>query len=187
MRLRCTDPPVASTGLLYSMGFNQYSVRRFWSELPLGVYNVPLYTYLDTFFNLELEHAKTPVREAECEGMLVPLDNIDSIKWREVSTPQSHVLYARISGRIEGNVIKVNVVRLAKVVETYEPGWVDMFLAGVMRVYRDKSLLAELEKRVLEELLKRRSILSFILPHIPSSREDLHSHVPLVRFLSTRR
>ena len=185
-RLRCVDPPLVSTGLIYSMGKNQYFVRNFWSDLPLGTHTVPLYRYLDTYFELEIEHVIDRTWEMECDRHVIPIDHMDHATRREGKlVPRTHLLYARIRGRIEGNRIRVNVVRLARMVEAFEPGWTTVFLDGVEKAYRDISLLEDLEERVLEEISKRKAILLFLLPKVPESIDELFRVAPVVRFLSS--
>ena len=186
-RVRCTDPPVASTGFLYSLGFHQYLIRSFWSGLPLGTYNVPLYKWLNTNFSLEVEHVISSVNEIECGNLIVPLDELDARMKATIFTPRSHLLYIRINGEIEGNAIRLNVIRLAKLIETYEPGWVNSLLDSISKAYGDPSMLVDLEYKVLEEIRKRELLLSFILPRIPRSVDDLYKLVPIIRLLSRTR
>ena len=185
-RLRCVDPPLVSTGLLYSMGEHQYFVRNFWSDLPLGTHTVPLYRYLDTYFELEIEHVIDRTWEMECEKFIIPIDHMDHTTRREGKlVPRTHLLYARIRGKIEGNRIRVNVIRLARMVEAFEPGWTALFLDGVERAYENISLLADLEERVLEEINRRKAILSFLLPKVPECIDELFQVAPVVRFLAS--
>ena len=185
-RIRCTDPPIASTGFLYSLGFYQYLIRTFWSELPLGVYEIPLYKYLETQFAIEITHEINSAREIRCGKYLVPVDELDARSKETVFTPRSHLLYVRLSGVVEGNVIKINIVRLAKLIETYEPGWVNSILDSILKALNDPSVLVDLEDKVLQEIDRRKLLLSFILPRIPKSREDLFKLVPILRVITAR-
>ncbi|MCE4606388.1 MAG: hypothetical protein F7B59_03540 [Desulfurococcales archaeon] len=182
-RVRCTDPPVASTGFLYSLGFHQYLIRSFWSELPLGTYDIPLYKWLNTSFSLEAEHIISSINEIECGNLIVPIDELDARMKATIFTPRSHLLYIRVKGEIGGNVIRLNTIRLAKLIETYEPGWVNSLLDSISKAYDDSSLLVDLEHKVLEEIGKRELVLSFILPRIPRNIDDLYKLVPVVRLL----
>ncbi|MCE4615196.1 MAG: hypothetical protein F7B60_06685 [Desulfurococcales archaeon] len=186
VRIRCTDPPIASTGFLYSLGFHQYLIRSFWSGLPLGVYDIPLYKWLNTDFSLEIEHLISGVNEIRCGELVIPIDELDARMKNTVFTPRSHLLYIRIKGKVGGNVIRLNVIRLAKLIETYEPGWVNSLLDSILKAFDDPSLLIDLENKVLEETRKRALLLSFILPRIPRSVDDLNKLVPIVRLISRR-
>jgi hypothetical protein len=183
-KIRCTDPPIASTGFLYSLGFHQYLIRTFWAELPPGVYKVPLYKYLGTEFFIEIKHEINSIREIKCGKHTIPVDELDARPRETIFTPRSHLLYIRLAGVIEGNVIKINIVRLAKLIETYEPGWVTSILDEILRSFDNPKILDDLEDKVLAEIEKRKLVLSFILPKIPKSKTDLLKLVPVLRIFS---
>ena len=182
-RLRCIDPPTATTGMLYSLGLYQYAIRSFWKDLPLGVASIPVYKYLNTSFQIEVEHIVGPVRELRCGDRLIPVDRIDARSLETVFSPHSHAIYLRLAGRIEGNIIRINIIRLAKLMETYDPGSVQRTLGGILKMYDSRRMLRRLEGELLDYLKRWRGILRLILPYMPEREEELLKVSPILRWL----
>ncbi len=181
-RLKCVDPPVATTGMLYSMGFGQYTIRRFWDELPLGVSTIPIYRYLNSEFVIEVEHSVGPALELRCGSKLIPVDRLDARGADTIFSPRTHKVYLRILGRIEGNMIRVNLVRLSKLMETYEPGMMREVVRGILGSNED--MAGKLLEIVMREIRRWEGILRFLLPYIPRDKENLFKTSPALRWIA---
>ncbi len=186
--LSCRDPPAVSSGLLQSLGYGQYRVRSFWSRLPLGTMDVVLYRYEESEWALRLVHDRGPVCEVECEGLLVPLDKFDCKRVGTVFTPNSHRLFLRVWGHVEGNRVEANLIRILVLLEEALPGSLDTIVSLARGALwgRGESGLRLLEK-IAGFIERWEGILEFFLPYVPRGLEGLERASPIVRFILSSR
>lgn len=184
LRLECRESPIASTGLLKSMGFSDYEVRRFWrfyeSVTPLKLL---LYSFAGFEFHLILNVRQAPLHELEYKGLLIPLDPLDEGKLgREQRlllrySPRSNVLHAYLEGRVGGE-IKVNTVRILRLVEERIPGYTARLVDAVL-----EHLWAHgrhgIEDIVWDIVASFRGLLRVVLPRVPSSKSEVRELFPI--------
>jgi hypothetical protein len=180
-RLKCVDPPAVSTGQLYDLGYSQYDVRTFWAKLPLGEHKLTLYRLKAGEFQLVFEHSIGKVNEVYCGNVRVPIDEFDASRRESIFTPNSHRLYIRLSGQLGGNKIRVNIIRFAKLVESYELGLADKVIDTVNDIVWGRKDKSEVFEIIYRELERWKNIVSLILPHFPADRNHLRELMPLFR------
>ncbi|MCE4625642.1 MAG: hypothetical protein F7C35_07265 [Desulfurococcales archaeon] len=178
-RLKCVNPPAVTTGLLRDLGYTQYDIRAFWSRLPLGINKIAIYRTRIGKFDLIFDHRVGAVKETVCRNLTTPVDNIDARRVPSYTSPNTHMLYLQVEGGFGGNVLRINIIRLARIIESYEPGLPERFLVSVREVISgkiDKKYVIDL---IYKEIEKWSRTLSLILPYIPRSPQDLSGGIPL--------
>ena len=183
-RFRCVDPPITTTRTLYSLGFRQYEIRKFWATLSVGEHKVPIYRYSLSNFYLEIEHSIGVSNHYLCGKIYVPIDELDAKREKTSITPRTHILYFRLVGKIENNMIKVNAVRLACIMHSFEPEFTSRFLNTILEAYGNPQILSNLGEWALTEIRKWRGVLAFILPKIPENKKELYNLVPLIWYIA---
>ncbi len=193
--LECRDPPLASTALLYSMGYSQYEIRSLWARLsttnPLGAL---VYKFGNALFNIELEHEIEKIHSIDYKGYRVPVDSLDTIRLRrgrrccEVS-PRTHTVRGYIRGSLSEHVnVGVNVVRMLVLIgESLGRGFIDELLDSLLEViWRNR--LEDLERRLSIFFSQHRyaKVLKIILPYVPESEEGLLRVSPILRRLTLK-
>ena len=183
MGLGCRDPPIATTGLLYSLGYSQYQVRSLWEALssraPLAA---EVYRFHGVSFRLVVEHSRGPVYEARCPlGHLVPLDPVDAERKGETYTPHSHRAHAYLEGGVGGAMLRVNVVRLLFLLDL--DGHAEPLVEGLVEAAYGKP--AVLLDRVVGILDRYSGFLGLILPWVPG-KSQLARVSPAIRRLLSR-
>ncbi len=180
-RLKCMDPPAVTTGQLYDLGYSQYDVRTFWGRLSLGSHTLVVYTIKNGYFSLEFEHSIGKVQEIYCVDSRIPVDDFDAERRETIFTPNSHRLYIRLLGYLGGNEIRINVVRIAKLVESYEPGLPEKFIDTVRNVIWKKEDREALLQIIYGELERWRNIIELLIPHFPDDLNHLRLLMPVFR------
>ncbi len=181
--LECRDPPVLTTGSLYSLGYHQYFVRMFWDKLPLGTYVIPLYKQSGFIFNMEIQHDIASTYETTCNNMIVPIDFIDARKTYSTHAPHTHRLFLRISGAAGGNVIKVNLLRILYLIESSKPKTVFRLLDILRKIVYGEEEKQNVLSIAIELIRNWENYLEFIVPQVPASREELRKMSPLLRWM----
>lgn len=185
MGLGCRDPPIATTGLLYSLGYSQYQVRSLWEALssraPL---TAEVYRFHGVSFRLVVEHSLGPVYEARCPlGHLVPLDPVDAERKGETYTPHSHRAHAYLEGGVGGARLRVNVVRLLFLLDL--DGLAEPLVEGLVKAaYGNPGILLEEVATVLD---RYRALLDMLLPWVPGRGQQLARASPAIRRLLSGR
>ncbi|MEB3759286.1 MAG: hypothetical protein GSR72_04635 [Desulfurococcales archaeon] len=180
-RLKCIDPPAVTTGMLYDLGYSQYDVRVFWSRLPRGEYGFTIYQLKEGEIRILFEHNVGKVQEYYCDDVRIPVDDYDAEKRPTIYTPNSHRLFVRFHGNLGGNLIRVNVVRIAKIVESYEPGLPEELLDVIRQVYWGKRPKEDLARLIVSELSRWRNIVSLLFPHLPKDDAGYVERMPILR------
>lgn len=189
--LDCRDPPLATTRLLYSMGYTQYLIRSLWKTLSKIHGDVTLYKYKGALYNLSIIHGIEPSCMLGENGLFIPLDDLDATRLKHgghvcLFTPRTHVVRVYLTGSILEHVgIKINIIRLLYLLAKE---------AGLRKVERLLSELKELawegnlgvvEKELISffKYKKYAKIISFFLPFIPHDGEELLKVSPILRKL----
>jgi len=181
--LRCTDPPCVITPLLRCLGYNEYQIRRFWSLFENLGSNISfeIYHYSSARFNLSLSYRKETIMHLK--GGCIPLDELDCQRLGSqcIKTPHSHALYMYIEGRMGNTSIRVNVVRVLRLLYPRNPKLTDELMETLINIIWRRTSILELYDKVLEALRMGSNILRFILPFIPTTPKDLLELSPILR------
>ncbi|MCE4599751.1 MAG: hypothetical protein F7C81_06100 [Desulfurococcales archaeon] len=190
--LQCRDPPLATTGMLYSMGHTQYSIRSLWRALEgFDEKNIPIYKFHDVSFNIKILHIKETVCMINDEGILIPLDKLDSdiIKRRGMHctyAPRTHSVRLYVTGWISDHVhVYINVVRILVIMAQSDSiDTVNRLLNGVLDVVWNRGY-SDLEDELIKifKLHKYSTVLSVILPYTPREKGDLLKISTIIRRL----
>ncbi len=181
----CFDPPATITPLLYCIGYNEYFVRKFWEVFEkLGEFSFTIYKYYGIEFDLVLHHKLGTVMHLRDE--CIPVEDIVCIKHRLdcVKAPHTHMLYIYIEGRHEGRVfVRTNVLRILRLMNIWRKDSPYKVLELMHKVLYGEEDLSRLIIYLLKIILSNEKILSYILPKIPLSNDELKILSPLIRFL----
>jgi len=183
LNLECIDPPCVITPLLRCLGYNEYQIRRFWfffENLGDNV-NFEIYHYSSASFNLLLSYGKETIMHLK--GSYIPLDELDCqrIGSQCIKTPHAHALYIYIEGRMRNTAIRLNVVRVLRLLYLRNPKLTDELMETLINVIWRRTSILELYNKVLEALSTGSNILKFILPFTPSTLKDLLELSPILR------
>jgi len=181
--LRCIDPPCVITPLLRCLGYNEYQIRRFWAFFENLGSNISfeIYHYSSARFNLLLSYRKETIMHLK--ESCIPLDELDCQRLGSqcIKTPHSHALYMYIEGRMENTGIRLNVVRVLRLLYLKNPKLTDELMETLMGIIWRRTSILELYDKILEALRTGSNILRFILPFIPNTLKDLLELSPILR------
>lgn len=187
--LDCRDPPLATTRLLYSMGYSQYLIRSMWKALQSSPGTPVLYKYRNATFNLMVKTSIEAVCSISYNGLIIPLDAMDAIKIKRGGhlchfTPRSHTVRIYLNGNVLEHVeIRINIIRLLTLMaRDYGLERTFSLLDSLTNVIWRRGS-GELESFLLEALHNEgyRRILSFILPYVPKTPEEIYKVSPALR------
>ncbi len=188
-QLHCIDAPVFTTTFLRSRGFNEYTIRRIWR----AVYNRDvirgqvIYNYRGVVFRFKPrpEHG---VAYHDAKTM-TPIDRIDCMALGDecYEVPHCNSFYIYVEGELGHAFIRINVTYLVGLLARTHPDFLAEFLDFIDRVLerpRDEiEAAAILINEVLSMLREENKLLSFILPYVPRSLEELLRVSPLAKKL----
>lgn len=183
LNLRCTDPPCVITSLLRCLGYNEYQIRRFWSFFENLGSNISfeIYHYSSTRFNLSLSYRKETIMHLK--ESCIPLDELDCQRLGSqcIKTPHSHALYMYIEGGMGNTSIRLNVVRVLRLLYPRNPRLTDELMETLINIIWKRASVLELYDKILEVLRVGDDILRFILPFTPNTLKDLLELSPILR------
>ncbi len=181
--LKCLDPPATITPLLRCLGYNEYQARKFWAffenlEKPL---EVKIYKYLSIEFKLLIAHRKEIVMHLK-KGC-TPLDELDCRRLHKecIKTPHAHALYVFLEGRVEEDYIRLNIIRLLKLLYEKYPDKTRKILDILVEAAWDHRKINEVYSIILEILRTESELLKLIVPLIPLSINELVERSPILR------
>ncbi len=188
-RLHCIDAPAFTTTFLRSRGFNEYIIRRIWhaahDRSVTG--GQVIYRYKEIVFRLKprLEHG-TAYHDART---MTPLDRFDcNVLGNECyEVPHCNSFYIYVEGELGHASVRMNVSYLVGLLARTRSGFLSKFLEFANRVIerpRDEfEAIAILIDEVLSTLRDEDKLLSFVLPFVPRSPDELLRVSPLAKRL----
>ena len=180
--LRCTDPPFMTSRLLERLGYGPYEQRSAWEYArSLEGSPVELYKYLDVRFSLVVKVVSRKL--LHIDGWM-PADYIDCqlAGPRCRVSPRGMAALAYVDGVAGGAEIRLNLVRLLHILDTYLPGSASRLVAAVRAAAAGD--VASLQGVVLD-LLQNESVRVF-LPKVPKDAAGLAALSPAIRRASRR-
>ena len=173
--LECMDPPAATTACLRGLGYNEGFVKRLWARLPpetrLRVYKGP-----GVEIDLVLRHDKGPVCHAEGR---TPVDLLECRRVGGEKATVSNRLYIYFEGDIEGNVVRINVLRL--LVLAHRIGFDSLGLVDAVLEAVEGRDCERIVSKLGEAVERFRGLLLALSPMMPASIPQLVARSPLLR------
>ena len=180
----CRNPPIATTSLLYSLGYSQYRVRRFWDKLSsLGKLTYEIYKYRDFIFNLSIVHEEGALKEVECNDYVVPLDDYDALRIGHYYTPHAHKLYAFIEGGFEDVEFKLNILKMLVPIARDSPTIVDEARDILVEMAWGRGDIRGLGEIIIKLIDSGRRFIEFATPKTPRNLDELARLSPVYRRL----
>ncbi|MEB3816709.1 MAG: hypothetical protein LRS46_02030 [Desulfurococcales archaeon] len=180
LKLQCRDPPLTTTTLLFSLGYNQYQIREFWQTLEdIGELSYEIYRWGGAVFIIRLLHVTGPLRETRCGDYKIPVDLLDSKRVYYEYAPRAHQVYVYVEGGYSGVGLKINVARILSIMAVNTPKLLDSLLNAVIDEAWGRG--RGLPGIVASLLHSWGDTLKFILPRIPRSQGELLALSPLLR------
>ncbi len=179
--LECVDPPIATSRFLYSLGCNEYGVRRLWARIGGGV-EAEVFRSRRSRFSIVLEAHRGMAYHDSLTS--VPVDELDCRRLRErcAGTSNANKAYVFLSGGVEDNVLRVNIVRLLLLLERSARGRAFELIDAVRGLLWRRSGASEKLYRVIEEIvLGQEALLAVIEPDLHDILGSLLVHSPLLR------
>ncbi len=179
-RLECIDPPVATTACLRRHGLTEASIKRLWSRLPpetrLTIFRAP---------GVEVDMVLVHSKGVCCHlGDSTPLDPLDCRRLGLSKTTNANMLHVYFEGDIEGNVVRMNALRLLVIASRLGFDSRRLLEAALKAVEeRDcNAIRGELERLV--ETFK--PVLKLLSPQLPDSLHVLAQRSPFLRTVRTK-
>ncbi len=182
----CWEALASSSRLLFSLGYSQYRVREFWSELNSrgGIVRIPLYNHSGAELGLEASLYEGPFYEYNCGDYIIPLMTSREPSLRRASVqrvPRGLALQVAINGSAGGVSVQVNVVRLLVLLYKSKPRLArDLVSAVIEAGWGRPHMLINVVDEVVVELS---NILNILLPGLPKSHSDLGRYLPFLYIL----
>ena len=179
--LECVDPPIATSRFLYSLGCNEYGVRRLWARIGGGI-EAEIFRSRRSRFTLVLEAHRGMAYHDSWSG--VPVDELDCERLRErcVGTSNANKAYVFLSGGVEDNVLRVNIVRLLLLLERSARGKAFELIDAVRGLlWRRRGAGEKLYRVIGEIVLGQEALLAVIEPDLHDIIGSLLVHSPLLR------
>ncbi len=187
--LSCRDPPAVTTGVLYSLGYIQYHVRRFWRNVRDSLGNYTLYKYHDAFYELSLGLETDGLYYLPLEDLAMPLDPLDKelILRKRMDyefAPRAYQLYVYVEGYYHNHItIRINLIRiLTFLIKYHGQESLDYAIHCVKQLVwkQDKSCLQTIYRDIVLDT-HIHGILGVVLPKVPRSFNELLLVSPLIR------
>ncbi|MGC8566984.1 MAG: hypothetical protein ACP5M8_04975 [Caldisphaera sp.] len=182
-KIRCRDPPLATSRLLRIIGLSEYQERNYW-KIARDLIKQPkfiLYKFGAVEFSLSFE-VKTE-KIYHING--IPIDYIDCrLLNKECKvTNKGYTFYVYLIGKIEKSYIKSNSVNLLNILSMYNKDIVLGLLDSIRSsISNGPAGLESLIENILWIL--KISTVDLILPKIPKSIPELLKYSPMLRKLA---
>lgn len=178
--LECLDPPAATTACLRRWGLSEASIKRLWARLPPET-RITIFRAPGVEVDMVLRHSKGVCCHT---GDSTPLDPLDCRRLGLAKTSNANQLHVYFEGDIEGNVVRMNALRLLVLAARlgYNPR---RLLEAALKAVEERdcnAVRAELSKLV--EAF--RPVLKALSPQLPDTLQVLAARSPFLRFIRMR-
>ena len=178
--LECLDPPAATTACLRRHGLTEASAKRLWAKLPQEA-RVTIFRAPGVEIDMVLRHSKGSCCHL---GDSTPLDPLDCRRMGLPKVSNANQLYVYFEGYIEGNVVRMNAIRLLVLASRLGYNPLELLRAALRAVEeRDCSAIRAELASLIEGF---RPILKALSPQLPDSLQALVARSPLLRMIRTK-
>ncbi|WP_292319304.1 hypothetical protein [Caldisphaera sp.] len=182
-KIRCRDPPLATSKLLRSFGLSEYQERNYWrvAKVITKLGKIPIYKFANIEFNLKTElrteklysHNNIPVDYIDCK-FLGDKCNV---------TNKGFAFYVYIIGNIESSELKINAINLLNLLAMYNYDLAFGFLTSIRNSLYNGNAGIEALLENLFRILKI-PVIELVLPKNPQNIKELLKVSKILRDIS---
>ena len=178
--LECLDPPAATTACLRRHGLSEASIKRLWARLPDET-RITIFRASGVKIDMVLRHTKGVCCHLEDS---TPLDPLDCRRLGLAKTSNANRLHVYFEGDIEGNVVRMNALRLLVLAARLGYNPQKLLEAALKAVEERDCSMFEVELSTLVEAF--RPVLKALSPQLPDTLQVLAARSPFLRFIRAK-